>query len=1059
MTLTGAELREVAARASTIAERLAGGCITGPMNDAASRDAARLRLAAWKQSAAAGDAALFGRRLAEQGFDEDTVLPLLGPVRLPDGAALPSWAQTFQWVVAALGSPPAATPPPDPDEPALPFADLFRPVAAAACTRLADRHGDRWAGLLDDRARAALARGLLRRLCDIGGAAVFGDFAAFRHARQYRPGAFALPFLSARSHAIYDAYLAAWRAGRCRDFFLAKPVAARLIGTVVDHWLDATAELLERLDRDRPALAAAFFAGEAPGPVADLKSDLSDPHGRGRTVIVLRFANGGRLVYKPKHLDIDAAWAGLLDWLDRRGAPTPLKAPAVLPRDGYGWAHFIAADAPGQDDDPARFHRRAGGLLAVLHLLRGTDFHQENVIASSGHPILVDLETLLQAEPAQADDDLLSVADRAAAAVLRDSVLGTHYLPGWMILPGGRFRAIGGLDSPPGEEDAPAAFQHVNTDAMALAPAAPNAVGQPAPASLAGVRSQGAALLSGFTEYYRFLLRHHAAIAAPDGPLAPFRGVCLRVVRTATITYVLLLRRARAYRNLDDGAAWSLHFDFLLRTRLAGAMAPQRWAIHQAERAALANGDIPMFTARADAAWLQTCSGERIENALSGYPFDQTIAHVRRLGDDDLRLQETLIGSTIGAPHRSGPRMTAAASFESVAARLGALLAETAIRADGDVAWIGMTPLDHEHTQATVLGSDLYAGRMGVAVFLAALADQSGCARSRALAVATIDALRRSLTSAHARHAARLMGIGGGSGLGSLVYGLTRIGGWLDEPGLLDDARRVAGLIDDDLIATDRAHDVIGGAAGAILGLLALYRACGDSAVLDRATACGRQLLASRVADSTGARGWHSLPGVKRMPTGFAHGAAGMALALLRLGRATGDPAFAAVAREALHHERDLFMPQANNWPDLRVDADATDAPCQWCYGASGIGLARLGCSPVTEDSAFTGEIAAALSCTCATPPSTLDNLCCGEFGRVDFLLTAGLRLGRPDLVALARDRARASLGAAAARGSFAWAGGDDSMNPGLFSGIAGIGYALLRLADPAALPSVLLWD
>jgi type 2 lantibiotic biosynthesis protein LanM len=1058
--LTSSELRAVAARASTIAERLARGCIPEPTLDGAFREAARSRLAAWKQSAAAGDAALFARRLAEQGFDDDAVLPWLGPVRLPDGAALPSWAQTFQWVVAALGGPAVAAPPAGPDEPAVPFEDLFRPVAAAASARLADRLGDRWDRLLTDAARAALERGLLRRLAIVGGPGLFGDFAAFRHLRQYRPGVFALPFLSPRSRAIYDAWLAAWRAGRCRDVFLAKPVAARLIGTAVDHWLDATAELLLRLDRDLPALAETFFGGEAPGPVAGLNADVSDPHRRGRSVVLLRFADGGRLVYKPKDLDIDAAWAGLLGWLDRHGAPTPLKAPTALPRDGYGWAGFIAADTSGQDDDPARFHHRAGGLLAVLHLLRGTDFHQENVIASGGHPVLIDLETLLQAEPTQAHEHALSAADRAAAAMLRDSVLGTHYLPGWMALPGGRFGAIGGLVAP-GEDDAPDAFRHVNTDAMTLAPAAPDEAVPSAPAGLAGVRSHGAALLSGFTEYYRFLQRHRDAIAAPHGPLAPFRDVRLRVVRTATISYALLLRRARAYRNLDDGVAWSLHFDFLLRSRLAGAMTPVDWAIHEAERAALANGDIPMFTARADAEWLQACSGERIDNALTGRPFDQTIAHVRRFGDADLNFQEKLIRGTIGEAHRSAQGMTSIAGFESVAARLGALLAETAIRVRDDVAWIGLAPLDHDHQQVSVIGNDLYAGKVGVAVFLAALARQSGCAGSRALAVAAIGATRRSLASADGRHIARLLGIGGGSGLGSIVYGLTRIAGFLDEPGLLDDARRIAGLIDDDLIAADRAHDVIGGAAGAILGLLALHRACGDSAVLDRASACGRHLLETRITDASGQRGWHTLPGVPRMLTGFAHGSAGMALALLRLGHATDDPAFRAAAADALRHERRLFMPGANNWPDLRAapSAEATEAPCQWCYGASGIGLARLGCRAVAADEAMDSEIEAALACTRAVERSPLDDLCCGEFGRVDFLLTAGIRLGRPALLALARDRARALLGAAEARGGFAWLGGDDAMNPSLFRGIAGIGYTLLRVAAPATLPSVLLWE
>ena len=88
-----------------------------------------------------------------------------------------------------------------------------------------------------------------------------------------------------------------------------------------------------------------------------------------------------------------------------------------------------------------------------------------------------------------------------------------------------------------------------------------------------------------------------------------------------------------------------------------------------------------------------------------------------------------------------------------------------------------------------------------------------------------------------------------------------------------------------------------------------------------------------------------------------------------------------------------------------------------------------------------------------------LDHLCCGNLGRTDFLLTAGLRLGRPELTGLARDRAATVLARSEARSGFTWLSGDDSINPSLFQGIAGIAYQLLRLAKPAALPSVLLWD
>ena len=285
--------------------------------------------------------------------------------------------------------------------------------------------------------------------------------------------------------------------------------------------------------------------------------------------------------------------------------------------------------------------------------------------------------------------------------------------------------------------------------------------------------------------------------------------------------------------------------------------------------------------------------------------------------------------------------------------------------------------------------------------------------------------------------------------------------GWLDEPGLLDDARRVCGLVNAASIAADRSFDVLKGAAGAILGLLALHRTAGDEAALAAAVACGRHLLQSRATDPDGNLGWHAHPGRTRHLTGISHGAAGIALALLRLYRSTGDADFRAAAEQALTYERKLFMPRSGNWPDLRFRAfpDGADTTCQWCHGGSGIGLARVACLDLIDDDHIMGEIEAALSTTLAASPRPMDQLCCGNMGRIDFLLTAGVRLSRPELVACARNRATAIVGQATRRGQFAWDAGDDRMNPGFFQGISGIGYQLLRLTSPETLPSILLWD
>jgi lantibiotic modifying enzyme len=397
---------------------------------------------------------------------------------------------------------------------------------------------------------------------------------------------------------------------------------------------------------------------------------------------------------------------------------------------------------------------------------------------------------------------------------------------------------------------------------------------------------------------------------------------------------------------------------------------------------------------------------------------------------------------------------TAGRDFVGAARRLGEILAGEAVRVDGSAAWIGIRPVDHEHGNLGVVAVDLYGGTTGIALFLAALARVTGDARFRGLAIAAVaPALRLRNEDGGAARAVRRLGIGGGGGIGSIVYGLVRIAGLLDEPRLLADASTFSRLIDDERIAHDMAFDVMSGCAGAILALLSLHRADGDAATLTRAVACGHHIVRSQIVERSAAGG--RLP----LASGFSHGAAGMALALLRLHHIAGDDAFRDAARELLLFERGLFQPESGDWAILPRDKGGPASPCRWCYGASGIGLARLGCAEWRNETEMTGEIDAALAATQAAAPLPMDHLCCGNFGRLDFLLTAGLRLDRPSLVGLARAGAADRIGSAFAQGGFPWRHGDDALNPTLFQGIAGIGYEMLRLAAPDLLPSILLWD
>ena len=205
--------------------------------------------------------------------------------------------------------------------------------------------------------------------------------------------------------------------------------------------------------------------------------------------------------------------------------------------------------------------------------------------------------------------------------------------------------------------------------------------------------------------------------------------------------------------------------------------------------------------------------------------------------------------------------------------------------------------------------------------------------------------------------------------------------------------------------------------------------------------------------------GW---PGIGPRPlTGLSHGAAGIAWALAELAAATGRECYREACRGALAYERSLFSAAEGNWPDLR--AGAGEGPRSgfsygWCHGAPGIGLARLACLPLLDDPELPGEIDAALAATWRHGFGNNHSLCHGDLGNLDILLEAGRRLGRPDLLA---GVARAASGVLRGIEEAGWLTGAPLAPeiPGLMTGLAGIGYQLLRLAAPDEVPSVLLLD
>ncbi|MGD9895316.1 MAG: type 2 lanthipeptide synthetase LanM, partial [Dehalococcoidia bacterium] len=584
-------------------------------------------------------------------------------------------------------------------------------------------------------------------------------------------------------------------------------------------------------------------------------------------------------------------------------------------------------------------------------------------------------------------------------------------------------------------------------------------------------------IVDGFQQMYHLLMREREVLLAAGGPQATLAGRQVRFIVRPTVTYAKLLAGALHPQHLRDGADRSIELDILGRPLLDTEARNPYWPLHRVEQRDLEQMDVPYFSVRADSDSLLLPGGEAIEQCFIETCANLAAARLRALDTEDLGRQLAFIRAslytrtaneqgTTWPDHEPGMGVEADAPVSRdellrLAARIAEELDTKAIRSnDGSVSWIGVSYIPQaERYQLQPLGPELYAGTVGVALFLAAFEQVSGGAGVRDLALGALQPLRRDLRE-HADRLVRVIGIGGAAGCGSLIYGLLQIGRLLGEADLVGDARRAAAALTEERIAQDRTLDLIGGAAGAILGLLTLYDVTGDATLLERAAVCGRHLLEQR-ADLAGQRAWKTLGG--EALTGFSHGASGIGYALVRLYQRTGETGLLEATAEGFAYERSLFSSEEGNWRDLRgFKAQGRDGfQVSWCHGAPGIGLARLGALPVLDDEAIRQDLESALQTTEAFGARGVDQLCCGALGRAEILLQASQRLSRPELRDAALRQAAHVVRRAERDGHYRLQADlpEGVFSPSFFQGTAGIGYELLRLAYPDRLPSPLLWE
>lgn len=830
-------------------------------------------------------------------------------------------------------------------------------------------------------------------------------------------------------------------AGGWREILLEYPLLARFIIGLIQNWLNNMEELADNLQEDREVLVRELNQGTDPGQVQSVSGNISDAHNKGKGVMILKFASGIKIVYKPRNLAIDTAYYRLVQYLKMMNFPCELKAPLALQAGNHGWIEFIEYRELTDLDEAKSYYRRAGALLCLVYVLGGNDFHGENIIASGGQPVLIDLETIISYKMLQFNEDSGDMKEiQNLIDLIQESVLGIGFLPAWLTA------------------------GDICVDFSALTGGIPSSIPsyQQKGIKVFGYEEE---LSQGFREAYDFLVAKGDILLKMLPEL--FRETMLRVILRPTNFYVRMLYQTLSPQFLQDGFLYSLEIERFAPAYLINIEAEKvkrLWPIFLAEQEALEGRDIPIFYGHAGQRHLQ--SGEAILTAdhFADSALDKVHNKLTRMNGDDRERQLEFIRESLAiclkGCHGEGKRAESTVRLSEkdiLQAQIvlqnerkrDALLAEVrdiyeeimdkAIPVDGQhYAWISYQhDLIHEKTFIGQTTATLYDGVFGIALLAAAFHKVTGEEKQKQDALDLLKPWRQSLRNQNYPLPVHRIPAGLGNGLGGMIQSLLLIGDYTGDRSCHEDARYLVEQITPEQISKDKHLNILNGTAGLIQGLLSCYQKTGHHYSLELAKLCGRHIQKNRA---------------KVKKAGLAYGRAGLAFGLAELYQITGNI-------EILEGLQELTAQAASSYTHLKVQDKSAGIGGSICHGLAGLGIMVLALHKTGEAQRTEAgpDLEKIIEEVGNYPLEYGDHFCCGNSGRMDFLLGAALRLDRPELRQEVNRKLSCMLSRKNTLGYYQIDGTQAKAiaNPSFFHGLAGIGYVLLRSLEPEKIYSL----
>ncbi|WP_306350412.1 type 2 lanthipeptide synthetase LanM [Flavobacterium sp. '19STA2R22 D10 B1'] len=832
------------------------------------------------------------------------------------------------------------------------------------------------------------------------------------------------------------------------EFSKKYPLIYTLSKEILNQTTNFYKEIYQHIDLDRDILSKQFNSSRPLGHVKSIEINQGDVHNEGKSTAIIKFNSGLKIVYKPRSGSMDIAFNALLDHLSIE-IGIQFKTAITLDKGEYFWMEFIEHIPVSHKKELSEYYVTSGALLAVCYLLNGTDFHHENIIAHGKYPVLIDLECLFGATDEMGD---------GTYSVYNTGLVPLNVYEGEKSEPidssgfGASGKQISALEAWKWED--------INTDAVRLTKSQGVFIADTNQPEYNGQKispeQYQKQFIQGFETVCKWFIAHQDDLDKANFIMNHFKDKPFRVVIRNTVDYRSILDNSLVAKALiSDKERKNEIYDSLnefqpfiyLNSKIKSKVLAKEFD-------AIKRMNIPLFTGNTSETLLFESNHLVSNEFFKVVPYQFIIDKIKRLTTNDIKSQINLIHSAFILRYKQNTdsyfhKKRISKPIENIeyndevltneVKRIASQIRKSAIKNKTSYLWNCYTSSSNKKLFYNTLGTGFYEGNLGMSYFFNLFGKLTDDRQFEKDGIQIIESeIKRSLSENYN------VDISMATGLAGLIYSLLK----LPKNKGIQLALPIIALIEREDIINDKKYDIMSGTAGLLLVLSSLYKTTQSKEVLDLMILIGDHLVKESIIDpSSGFRTWQSELFNKPM-TGFSHGVSGIGCALLALYECTENEEYKNLFYEALAFENFHKNNTLSNWQDLRENNGSCKTA--WCHGAPGIGLARLYAYKILKDPCLLEDIERAIVGTKNDLQNETDFYCCGNTGKIDFLIEASRILDRPELLMKARQSIMRILYKKNERGYYTtYEIPEISLeNPSLFRGTAGIGYTLLRCME-----------